>query len=423
MAGAKLEPTRYPAIYRRGRRYVYEWTSADGQRRRGTAETLDDARRLKAEREDETRAGIPTESVRSTGRMTVGAYAREMFGCDIDRPAEQAPARGRFQGRRGAIRRRTLDTYRRDLENHVLPTLGGYKLDALKSQHIKRLLADLAAREGDAYLRDTTLRAIFAPLRGMLAEAAEEGLIDHNPAAVVKVPSGRDALRAHDGHDGQELDDEDDPTDGTARALTRAQLATFLALVHPDWRVMFELLAVTGLRISEASALRWQDLVLDGGHPHVRVRRSYVAPHFGPPKSRYGKRDVPIALELADRLRVRRSRAELRGQRDLVFPSKTGTPLRTENVRRRVLKPAGEEAGVSWIGFHAFRHSCASTLIAEGRNIVQVSRWLGHHSPAFTLTVYAHLLDEGVGEPLAAPSSSVPQLDAELAALTVGADG
>ena len=39
-------------------------------------------------------------------------------------------------------------------------------------------------------------------------------------------------------------------------------------------------------------------------------------------------------------------------------------------------------------------------LIAEGRNIVQVSRWLGHHSPSFTLDVYAHLMDDGVGEPL-----------------------
>ncbi len=39
-------------------------------------------------------------------------------------------------------------------------------------------------------------------------------------------------------------------------------------------------------------------------------------------------------------------------------------------------------------------------LIAEGRNIVQVSRWLGHHSPSFTLDVYAHLMDEGVGDPL-----------------------
>ena len=31
---------------------------------------------------------------------------------------------------------------------------------------------------------------------------------------------------------------------------------------------------------------------------------------------------------------------------------------------------------------------------------MQVSRWLGHHSPSFTLDVYSHLMDEGVGEPL-----------------------
>ena len=39
-------------------------------------------------------------------------------------------------------------------------------------------------------------------------------------------------------------------------------------------------------------------------------------------------------------------------------------------------------------------------LIAEGRNIVQVSRWLGHHSPSFTLDDYAHLMGDGVGAPL-----------------------
>ena len=50
-------------------------------------------------------------------------------------------------------------------------------------------------------------------------------------------------------------------------------------------------------------------------------------------------------------------------------------------------------------------------LIAEGRNIVQVSRWLGHHSPSFTLDVYAHLMDEGVGAPLADCSGGVSLVD------------
>ena len=42
-------------------------------------------------------------------------------------------------------------------------------------------------------------------------------------------------------------------------------------------------------------------------------------------------------------------------------------------------------------------------LIAEGLNMVQVSRWLGHHSPSFTLDVYAHLMDDGVGMALVVP--------------------
>ena len=51
-------------------------------------------------------------------------------------------------------------------------------------------------------------------------------------------------------------------------------------------------------------------------------------------------------------------------------------------------------------GFHTFRHTVASRLFAEGRNAVQVQRWLGHHSPAFTLSTYVHLLDADLGEPL-----------------------
>ena len=39
-------------------------------------------------------------------------------------------------------------------------------------------------------------------------------------------------------------------------------------------------------------------------------------------------------------------------------------------------------------------------LFAQGRNAVQVQRWLGHHSAAFTLSTYVHLLDGGLGEPL-----------------------
>jgi integrase len=58
-----------------------------------------------------------------------------------------------------------------------------------------------------------------------------------------------------------------------------------------------------------------------------------------------------------------------------------------------VLKPVAQEAGAPWAGFHTFRHTYASLMLAGGANVLQLSRALGHHSAAFTLTVYTYLLD------------------------------
>jgi integrase len=81
-----------------------------------------------------------------------------------------------------------------------------------------------------------------------------------------------------------------------------------------------------------------------------------------------------------------------------VFPTSVGTVHRPENLRRALMPLA--QGVVSWLGFHALRHGFASALIEDGRNIVQISRLLGHHSPSFTLATYAHLMDDGVGGPL-----------------------
>ena len=73
----------------------------------------------------------------------------------------------------------------------------------------------------------------------MLATAVEEGVIRHNPARDVRLPSGRDALRRYDEDDG------DDPAPGRARALTREQLASFLLVIDSRLRLFFELRAAT----------------------------------------------------------------------------------------------------------------------------------------------------------------------------------
>jgi integrase len=103
---------------------------------------------------------------------------------------------------------------------------------------------------------------------------------------------------------------------------------------------------------------------------------------------------VPLARDLVDELRALRIAADAP-----VFSSTTGGRLDRDNMLARVIKPAAQEIGAPWAGWHTFRHTCASVLFAEGRN-VQVQRWLGHHSPSFTLDTYVHLLEEDLGAPL-----------------------
>jgi integrase len=239
-------------------------------------------------------------------------------------------------------------------------------------------------------LSDSTIRNIVNP-RSCFATAVREGKVRHNPCTGAVLPHR------------EEVKDDDREE---MRALNREQLAPFLAVVHPRHRLMFRLLAASRLRISELIALQWRHLRLDGAEPAVRVRRAIVRGRVQPPKSKYGRRDVPLDASLVGELREWRKATEWPGDDDQVFASLAGTPLHVENLCRRVLRPAAEEADAAWIGFHTFRHTCASMLFDRGRNAKQVQRWLGHHSPAYTLATYVHLLEDELGDPLELPTES-----------------
>ena len=65
---------------------------------------------------------------------------------------------------------------------------------------------------------------------------------------------------------------------------------------------------------------------------------------------------------------------------DRVFTNGMGRPISDSNLRRRVFNPATDRAGVPWATFHTLRR-CASLLFEEGRDVKQVSAWLGHADP------------------------------------------
>lgn len=223
-------------------------------------------------------------------------------------------------------------------------------------------------------LSDRTITNAVIPLRAALATAKREGLIRHNPAQGLAMPHR------------EQLPEEE------AKVFSRDQLAAVLAMAPERHRPLFELLAATGLRISEAIALQRLHLQLDQSNPEVCIRRALVRGRIVPPKSKYGRREVRLPEPLAAKLRGHLAAQPAQDSTALAFPSEAGGPLDPGNLRRRVLKPLAEEVDAPWAGFHTFRHTFASLHLSQGTNLLQLSRALGHHSPAFTLTRYTHLL-------------------------------
>jgi integrase len=173
-------------------------------------------------------------------------------------------------------------------------------------------------------------------------------------------------------------------------------MAIFLAALPGEWLLFFEFLAHTGLRISETIGLTWGHLDL-GERRRVLVREQLYEGKRRRLKSGSGRRDVPLSAQMAARLLAHR-RDSYRGTEGPVFASRAGAQLSPSNVWRRTLKPTRDAVGLPWVTFHSFCHTCASLLFEAGRNVKQVSEWLGHADPAFTLRTYIHLMDTGVGD-------------------------
>lgn len=391
---AKMEKTRTPGIYKRGSRYVFAYR-VDGKQRWESCRTLDEARRAKAARATDIGRGEFEER----SRITLHEYAREWI------------ERYQGTGRRG-FREETRSEYRALLDKYALSHFFPQtRLTEITPRHIATFVGWLCEQTKPAAtkeepdervpLSDKTVRNALGPLKACLATARREGLIRHNPATDVALPN-----RA------RMDDDEDRPRPFPRVEGDDGEVVETMELVvehvHQSHRLLFELLAATGLRRSELLVLEGRHLALDGKRPHVKVRQRVRRRRgeglvVGPLKSRYSKRDVPIPRALAERLS-----AHGVAQGELVFRSAVGSVVDPDNLATRVLAPACKAAGVEWAGFHTFRHTVASRLFAEGRNVVQVQRWLGHHSASFTLDTYVHLLDNDLGEPLhaAAPFPS-----------------
>lgn len=170
---------------------------------------------------------------------------------------------------------------------------------------------------------------------------------------------------------------------------TREQFQQLVASIrHSDGRLdsqlkagpgadLVELLAYSGLRLGEATSLRWRDvdfrrgvLIVTGGDIGTKNGEQRIVPMTG------------ALRRLLERIRAQRPSA----QDDLVNPIKDAKTTLSKACRR---------LGMPHFHHHDLRHFFATTCIEAGVDIPTISRWLGHKDGgALAMRVYGHLRDD-----------------------------
>lgn len=377
----RLRKTKTPRVYRRvdgdGKTVGYvAIVEVAGRQRKRNARTYEEARRLKSHGQTDRDRGELEE------RTTI------RFLRFLDEWVE------RYQGRgRRGFRDNTRDEYRRLIGTYAHPYFSSRLKMAEVTPYLLARFVDWLAddEEQGKHLADSTIDNIVNPLRAALASAQREGLIRHNPSQGLALP-----------HRDEHFDDEEE---GEVKVFGRDQLAAVLSMAPDRHRLLFELLAGCGLRISEAIALQRLHFQLDDGPPEVCVRRALVKGRIGPPKTKRGRREVRLPVALAAKVRARLEEDPDEDSTALFFTNEAGGAISPGNLRSRVLKPLVEEVGAPWAAFHTFRHTFASIHLSQGTNLVALSRAMGHHSAAFTLSRYTHLLPGDAAPPLELPGA------------------
>jgi integrase len=265
----------------------------------------------------------------------------------------------------------TRATYSYTLDKWIVPYLGRLRLRDVSRETIDAWVASMRS----AGAGTPTVNRALGILQGVMRRAVEWRRIPSNP--VVGAPRIAHVRNAAI----------DARTPETVEAI-RAQLDRQDA-------ALVSVLAYEGLRLGEAFALTWRDVLDDRGLPRERleVRRALSDHEESTTKAGRAREPElfgPIAVEVAE-LYLARGRP---GLRELVFPDTTGGYLRRQNWRQRVWIPALERAGVEYFRPHDLRHGCATLLIYDGRPVTEVADHLGHADAGFTARVYSHVFKD-----------------------------
>lgn len=251
-----------------------------------------------------------------------------------------------------------------NLNNYIVPRLGEKRVNDITKADILNFRSTLAKdpKRKTSPLKAATINKIMTPLRMLMNEAADRYEFT-SPYRGIK------SLKA------QKIDVE---------PFTLEEVRLILANVRLDFRAYFTVRFFTGMRTGEVDGLQWK--YVDFDRRQILIRETVVDDKLTYTKTDGSQREIQMSQPVYDALLSQR--AVTRGEQ-FVFATRTGTPLKHNNVTKRVWYPLLRYLGLKPRRPYQTRHTAATLWLAAGESPEWIARQMGHTTTEMLFRVYS----------------------------------
>ena len=266
----------------------------------------------------------------------------------------------------------TLIAYQNSFSNYTLPFFGTMKLGDITPEVVQQFV-DTIKNLSPGYVR-----TIYGHFRSCINSAADLEIIPRSPCTKgISLPPLPKIPKEYFG-----------PSD----------IWKIVDGVENPHRTLYAILALSGIRIGECLALKWKNVDFKSGR--ITIDQTWELRGMGgldDPKTETSIRNVEMVRVLSELLRDYRNELGKVDPEAFLFPAPKNPEVpRSYMGILHAYANTLKTLNLDYHNIHSLRHSFASAAIAAGLSIVTVSRSLGHASPAITLRVYAHEVEETV---------------------------
>lgn len=249
----------------------------------------------------------------------------------------------------------------------------------------KKLIDVFTVTQDETPLSDNTVLAYHRLISTILTQAEKEMLVPYNAAAKATPPKAEKKQPNY------------------FQPATVSAILDALEQEPLKWQLITHLLIVTGCRRGEIMGLKWEKV--DFENNRVKIDSELITTRskgvFDSTTKTSDIRYLALPRETMQLLKLLK-REQLRlqllnGDRwqhsGYVFTRDNGEHMHPDSITSWQ-RSFAQRCGLPHINPHAFRHTVASVLLANGTDIVTVSKQLGHANTSTTENFYAHIIEE-----------------------------